>query len=240
MVAAPQVMAAHPLLTEDAYTLGQGISQIEIGFEQIRFDQPGLDGRVNLLRPVVSHGLLGGLDLLVGAPFLDTREISAGGVERTRGLGDVSVELRWRFYEDDLAKLALKPGLTLTTGNFAEGLGTGRSISSVFLVSTFEREGRYYNLHVGYLRNNNKGDLRRDLFHLSGSVVVRASPRVQWAVDVSADSSVDKQESSFPVVALGAVIYSPAENLDLDIGIRAGLNDAAEDRAWLAGVTFRW
>ena len=232
--------AAHPLITEDAYTLGSGVSQLEIGAEEVRFDEPGLDGRVSQVRPVFSHGLRDDVDILVGAPYLDTRESSLAGVERTRGLGDVSVELKWRFHDDGRTKLALKPGFTLTTGNFDKGLGTGRSVPSVFLVSTFERAGWYYNLHTGYLRNNNKGELRKDLFHLSGSAVVRASPRVQWAVDVSADSSVDRQESSFPVVALAAVIYSPLENLDLDLGMRVGLNSAADDRAFLAGVTVRW
>lgn len=240
MLPASRAQAAHPLITEDAYTLGSGVSQLEIGAEQARFDEPGLDGRVNLVRPVYSHGLLQNLDILVGAPYLDTRETSLDGVARTRGLGDVSVEMKWRLYEDGPVKLAFKPGVTLTTGNFAKGLGTGRSVPSVFLVSTIERAGWYYNLHAGYLWNSNKNELRKDLFHLSGSLVVRASPGVQWALDVSADSSVDRRESSFPVVALGAVIYSPLENLDLDLGIKLGLNSAADDRGFLAGITVRW
>jgi hypothetical protein len=35
------------------------------------------------------------------------------------------------------------------------------------------------------------------------------------------------------------VIYSPTEDLDLDLGLRWG-HDAAIDRAFMAGVTLRW
>jgi len=39
-------------------------------------------------------------------------------------------------------------------------------------------------------------------------------------------------------VVLGA-IYSPSKDLDLDIGFRRG-NDAAIERAVMAGITLRW
>jgi hypothetical protein len=78
------------------------------------------------------------------------------------------------------------------------------------------------------------------LFHLSGSVVYRHNPQLQWALDLSADSNVDKDNGTFPAVALAAVIYSPAKTVDLDLGVKAGLNGAADDYGLLAGATFRW
>jgi hypothetical protein len=38
---------------------------------------------------------------------------------------------------------------------------------------------------------------------------------------------------------LGA-IYSPSEKIDLDIGVRKGLNHAETDTVFLIGATFRW
>jgi len=67
-----------------------------------------MDG-INAVRLTLSYGERENLDVLVGTPYLDTRELSADGIERTRGLTDASFEVKWRFWENDLAKLALKP-----------------------------------------------------------------------------------------------------------------------------------
>jgi len=68
----------------------------------------------------------------------------------------------------------------------------------------------------------------------------RINPKWQYAVDFSADSNVDRDNRTFPSVALGAVIYSPTENLDLDVGVKAGLNGEADNYGLLAGATVRW
>jgi hypothetical protein len=232
--------AAHPLITEDAYTLGEGVAQMEIGFEHARFDQSDAEGRVNEARLGLSYGVREDVDLVLSAPYLDTRELSTDGVKRTHGLADVSLEVKWRFWEDDFAKIALKPGLTVPSGNFREGLGTGQVVPSIFLVSTFERDAWIWNIHVGYVRNENRVDERRDLFHVSGSVIYQMTPQLQWALDLSADSNADKEDGTFPAVALAAVIYSPTDRVDLDLGMKAGLNSAADAYGLLAGVTFRW
>lgn len=232
--------AGHPLITEDAYTLGEGVTQLEIGFEHARFDQPQTEGWTNQLRPVLSHGVLDTLDVVVGIPILDTRELTAVGIQRTRGIGDASLEAKWRFWEDDLAKVALKPGLTFPSGSFRKGEGTGGVDPSVYLVSTFERGDWVWNVHVGYLRNDNRGGERRDLLHLSGSVVYRLGPRTQCALDVAADSDVERDRPGYPAVALAAVVYSPTERIDLDAGVKVGLNGLADTYGILAGATFRW
>jgi hypothetical protein len=124
--------------------------------------------------------------------------------------------------------------------NFRKGLGAGRAVPSVFLVSTSERNAWGWNIHVGYLRNENRVDERQNLWHISGSVTYRTNPQLQWALDLSADSDVDPQKGTFPAVALAALIYSPTERVDLDIGVKAGLNQAADAYGVLCGVTFRW
>lgn len=240
VLAPAPAQAAHPLITEDAYTLGRGVAQLEIGFERARFDQDDFEGRVYGVRPVISYGLRDDVDLMLGAPYLDTRELSATGLVRTRGFADASLEVKWRFWHGESAKVALKPGLTFPTGDFREGLGTGRTVPSIFLVSTFEREAWIWNLHVGYVRNENRVDERRDLLHLSGSVVYRMNPQLQWALDLSADSNLDRSNETFPSVALLAAIYSPTEDVDLDLGIKVGLNSVADAHGLLAGATLRW
>jgi hypothetical protein len=43
-----------------------------------------------------------------------------------------------------------------------------------------------------------------------------------------------------PAFILGGVIYSITESLDIDFGIKAGLNDVETDYAFLAGLAFRF
>lgn len=65
--------AAHPLITEDAYTLGEGVAQVEIGFEHAHFDQPNVEGSVNEVRGFLSYGLSENIDALATnccKPFL--------------------------------------------------------------------------------------------------------------------------------------------------------------------------
>ncbi|HET9702341.1 MAG TPA: transporter [Burkholderiales bacterium] len=240
LLLAHPALALHPLITEDAFTVGAGTSQLEIGFEHIRIDDDGPELRINLLRPVYSYGALDNLDLIVGLPMAQVREDVGGAFEHRHGIGDATLEVKWRFHEDQAVKFALKPGVSFATGDVERGFGGGRFAAGAALVATFEREGWNANLHGGYLWNDNKAGNRRDLWHLSGSLVFRARERLQFALDASVDSPLDPAQGSWPAVLLGAVIYSPHEDLDLDLGAKLGLNRLSDDYSVLAGVTFRW
>ena len=41
----------------------------------------------------------------------------------------------------------------------------------------------------------------------------------------------------FACIATGGIIYSLRENMDLDFGVKAGLNDPAPDLVFLAGMS---
>lgn len=233
-------LALHPLITEDAFTVGEGTSQLEIGIEHNRFKHDAGDERVNVLRPVYSYGLLENLDLMLGLPLTQIREESAGEREHRHGVADASLELKWRFWEAEGTKLALKPGILLSNGDVERGFGGGRVAAGAALVATFEREGWNWNLHGGYLWNDNKVGARRDMWHLSASVLLQVREGLQIALDASVDSHDDPLQDTWPSVLLGAVIWSPTKDLDLDFGVKLGLNELADDYGVLAGITFRW
>jgi hypothetical protein len=232
--------ALHPLITEDAYTVGEGTSQLEIGIEHNRFKHDGGDERVNVLRPVYSYGLRENLDLMLGLPLAQVREDVAGELDHRHGVADAALDLKWRFWEDEGVKVVLKPGIILATGDVERGFGGGRVAAGAALVATFEHEGWNLHVHGGYLRNNNKVGDRRDMWHLSASAVVQVREGLQFALDASVDSHEDPLQDTWPSVLLGAVIYSPHEDLDLDLGVKLGLNELADDYGLLAGITFRW
>ncbi len=233
-------MALHPLITEDAYTVGDGTSQLEIGIEHNHLKENGTDQRVNVLRPVYSYGLRDDVDLMLSLPLTHIREGSAGELDHEHGVADASLDLKWRFWEGKGVKLVLKPGIILATGDEDRGFGGGRLAAGASLVATFEREGWNWNLHGAYLWNNNTVGDRTDMWHLSASVLVQVREGWQVALDAAVDSNEDPSRHTWPVVLLGAVIYSPHKDLDLDVGAKVGLNEAADDYGVLAGATFRW
>ncbi|HEX9179140.1 MAG TPA: transporter [Burkholderiales bacterium] len=239
-VGARPALALHPLITEDAYTIGAGTSQMELGIEHNRFKHDAGDERVNVLRPVYSYGILENIDLMLGLPLTQIREEAAGEREHRHGVADASLDLKWRFHEAEGTKVALKPGIILSNGDVDRGFGGGRVAAGAALVVTVERDGWNWNLHGGYLWNDNKVGDRRDMWHLSASVLIQIREGLQLALDASVDSHEDPLQDTWPSVLLGAVIYSPRKDLDIDIGVKAGLNSLADDYGVLAGITFRW
>ncbi|HEX6827462.1 MAG TPA: transporter [Burkholderiales bacterium] len=232
-------LALHPLITEDAYTLGKGKAQLEVGLEHLQIRRDGTEERSDLLRPVFSYGVLENLDVMVGLPVAQVRVEGPGGADHRHGLGDATLDVKWRFHEAPGVKVALKPGVTFATGDVEQGFGGGRVAAGASLVATFERKNWNWNLHGGYLWNDNKAGDRRDLWHVSGSLVYQVRAGLQLALDAALDSPLDPSQHAWPVVLLGAVIYSPRKDLDLDLGAKLGLNGLD---AWgaVAGVTLRW
>jgi hypothetical protein len=94
--------------------------------------------------------------------------------------------------------------------------------------------------NAGYTYNNNVVDARKDLWSVSTALVWKIKPAVQLALDIGAYRNTDRSASQNPAFAILGLIYSPHEKLDLDIGLRKGLNKAEVDHAAGAGITIRW
>jgi len=58
--------------------------------------------------------------------------------------------------------------------------------------------------------------------------------------ELAAYDDSDPSRHKTPAFAAAGLIYSPQPKLDLDLGLRAGLHDAAFRSAWGLGPTWRW
>ena len=54
------------------------------------------------------------------------------------------------------------------------------------------------------------------------------------------DSNPDKASDTDPAFILGGIVFSILKNLDLDVGVKGGLNHTATDYAILAGIAYRF
>lgn len=218
---------AHPLNTEDAGTQGKGGWQLELNGE--RNKDAGVPGAQ--AAAILSYGAGENVDLQFGVPWQDT------GSER--GTGDLLGAVKWRFWEQGPLSAGLRAGVTAPAGDEDRGLGNGRPTWGALLIGQYEGERWIFLAHAGYRRNSNTVGDRASIGEVSGAVLYKASERLKLLVDANRTTNADPaSDQSIRQMVIGA-IWSPTKDLDLDIGFRRG-NDAAIDRAVMAGITLRW
>jgi hypothetical protein len=238
------IHAAHPLITDDTGTQGKGRFQLEINSE-VNYDKESQAGVTTKktggeVATIISYGIIDNVDIVLGIPYQWFKVEEDGEViSREKGISDILLELKWRFYERDGWGFALKPGLTLPTGNEKKDLGTGKVTYSTFFIATKEIEPWAFHLNLGYMRNENKLDERKDIWHLSLASELKLIKDLRLVTNIGAERNPDRSSHKHPAFILGGFIYSITENFDIDIGIKGGLNKPETDLTVLAGAVWR-
>jgi hypothetical protein len=227
--------ADHPLITEDADVLGKGVRQIQLHGSRSRNRHDGVATRSTDLAAVLSYGAGGRADVQLELPH--AREEEDGVV--AEGRGDVSLALKWLFFERDGLKLVLKPDLHLPTGRDEHGLGAGKARWGINAVGGYELGRWEFLVHAGYLRNRNTLGERTGLRHSSVAALLSVSEALTLVLDVGRDTNPDPGEPATREAVLGAML-ALSDDVDLGAGIKRGLNDAAETRSVLLGLKVRW
>jgi len=218
---------AHPLNTEDTGTQGKGGWQLEVNGE--RNEDQSLKGAQ--AAAVLSYGAAETIDLQFGVPWQDT---GAG-----RGAGDLVAALKWKFWEQGPWSAGLRGAVTAPTGDEDRGLGNGKPTWAALLIGQYEGERWIFLAHAGYRRNSNTFGDRESISEISAAALYKATAQLKLLVDANRTTNPDPQsDQKIRQMVLGA-IYSPSKDMDLDIGFRSG-NDAAIERAVMAGITLRW
>ncbi len=239
------VFAAHPLITDDTGTQGKGKFQLEVN-SQWDYDKESKNGLTTKriggeVGTILSFGIIDKVDIVLGIPFQWFKEKENGEIlSRESGISDISLELKWRFYEKDGWSFALKPGATFPTGNEKKDLGTGRVTYNIFFITTKEIEPLAFHLNLGYMRNENKLDERKDIWHISLASELKLIKDLRLVANIGMERNPDRTSNKYPAFILGGFIYSIFENFDIDIGIKGGLNKPETDVTILAGIAWRF
>lgn len=232
--------AAHPLITDDTGTQGKGKFQLEVNGEYGRDKDEGVTTKTTQAASTLTYGISDPLDIILGIPYQHMKTEDAGNKNKTDGISDVTLEMKWRFYEKDGLSFALKPGVTLPTGDDEKGLGSGKTTYHLFLITTQEIKPWAFHLNLGYIRNENKNDERKNIWHASLAATVEVVKNLKIVGNLGIESDADKTSNNHPAFILGGLIYSLSENLDLDLGVKGGLTKSETDYSVLAGITFRF
>lgn len=231
--------AAHPLITEDTGTQGAGRFQLELATEHIATRAAGLGQYTVLTTGVLAFGVVDSADAILTVPYLRLGASALDGTPPAAGIADTGIDVKWRFYETGALSFALKPGVSLPTGDEQRNLGTGELSWSLYLVTTWSDAPWAFHLHLGHLHHNSTFNERVDLWHASTAAQRQIGGRLRLILDAGIDTNTARLANSNPTFAIAGAIWSPRSNLDLDAGIKA-IHDGARSRALLAGLTFRW
>lgn len=234
--------AAHPLITDDTGTQGKGKAQFEVVGEYGREKKDGIttDSFVAPMIPVFSYGMTDASDIVFGVSYQRIKTHDSQKTITTDGISDTSIEIKWRFAENDGLSFALKPGIILPTGNDEKGLGAGKTTYHLFFITTKEIKPWVFHINLGYIRNENKVDERTDLWHASIACVVDVHKNLKAVANVGMERDSDKAMDVNPGFFLGGFIYSISENLDFDIGFKEGFNSHGTDYSIPVGITWRY
>ena len=238
--------AGHPLVTDDTGTQGKGKGQVEVGLsffsdkdkvaDATTFKTEGGDVAVG-----VTIGLLDSLDIVLGVPYawyiLDENDAR---VDRADGLSDIGFDAKWRFFEKNGWSLALKPGVSVPTGDEDKGLGAGRTSYRMFFIGTKEFEPVAIHANIGYIRNENNSEERKDIWHVSVATEVEVIKDLKLLANIGVERNPDTASENRPAFVLGGVSYDVSEKITIDAGVKYGLTSPETDWTYLTGLTIKF
>lgn len=235
-LAAP-AQAAHPLVSDDTGTQGQGHWQFEASADRTRVREGGITARELEVGTALTYGLTETIDLAVGAPWL---RLSATGEKTQQGLGDLTLLAKWRLLDDSKGfSLGLRPEITLPTGDEDKGLGNGRATGALTLMAQLERGPWTWLVNAGVAYNDNKAGDRKRLWAASTALLFAAHEQWTLVADVGAARAAEHGAENEKFGLLG-VIHHVGEDLDLDFGWRRSLGSAPRPNTLGLGLTLRW
>jgi hypothetical protein len=234
------VFAAHPLITDDAGTQGKGKFQLEVNGEYEHEKEDGLTENTTQIAATLSYGISDPLDIVLSVPYQFMRNEDSEMSADEDGFSDLTLEAKWRFYEHEGLSFALKPGITLPAGDDEKGLGAGRATYHLFLIASKEIEPWAFHLNLGYIRNENKVDDRKNIWHVSLASTVEVIKDLTLVANIGIEKDTDRYSDENPAFILGGMIYSLSENFDIDFGIKGGLTKPESSLTFLSGISYRF
>lgn len=251
--------AAHPLITDDTGTQGKGKYQLEVNSEftrekerQYNTDEDKWETKKETggeLATILSYGITDNVDIVLGVPYQWKKTkidgaVTADKTEQGDGIADMSLDVKWKFYEKDGLSFAVKPGITLPTGDENKGLGNGKVSYGLVLIATKEIAPFAFHFNLGYTNNEyklqaDKDANRKSIWHVSLASEVEVVKDLKAVANIGMERNPDKTSNTHPAFILGGLIYSITENIAIDLGVKAGLNKPETDLTFLAGIAFK-
>lgn len=229
-----EVQPERPTIATHAGTVAPGWLEIESGGERDRYPN---GGRVVSFPTNLKVGLASRTQLNISASEFRGTPIDPSA----RGIGDVTVGLKYRFAEDVplVGDCAILPGIKFSTASSARGLGTGTTDVSLLLISSHSIGPADVDMNVGATRrsgNGVKAPRLASVWTVSGGVPIVG--RFGWVGEIFGfpGTGGDAGVKGTAAILTGPT-YLPLKWLELDAGVIAPLT-GPQPKAVYAG--FVW
>jgi len=240
--------ADHPLVTDEAETLGKGGFEVELNTEFASNEEDDgvtVEEKEYELEAEFAYGITDDIEVYVEIPYLWVKEKSSTGTERENGMGDIETGLRWLFFEGDEVSLALKPFAVLPAGDEEKGLGNGRTSYGISFMASKELDSVALHMNIGYTRNEYKIDQvddesRNNIFSASLAVGWRAADALRVVGNIGMETNQEKDADDHPAFVIAGAIYELTDNIAVDAGLKIGITDSEDDYAVLVGVSYEF
>ena len=230
----PDVFAARPLTTDDAYTVEKGKFQVEGGFDFTRQDNHDKEYFPSL---TLTYGLFERMDIGIGTGYLF---IDPAEGKKVDGFSNTPVKVKYRFLDqkDWIPSFSVSGTLITPTASKSKGLGSGKvdfNINTIFTWNVSKRFQLYTNLGYTFIGDNQENDELN--FSIAGQFVLSE----KWALvgEIFGVNNFNGNRCDDPLSGLVGVQYILlTDKLVLDAGVEIGMNKAAPDFRVTTGVTF--
>jgi hypothetical protein len=245
LLAPATASASLPLITDDTETLGRGRFQLEVWasdeHDKETVSGTSLENHSLGIVTILTYGFVDTVDLMIGLPYQRITEKEDGVTTlNANGISDMTLDAKWRFYKAEGLSFALKPGVILPIGNENKNLGAGRTRYGAIFITKQELSPWEIDMNLGYIRNNNTLDQRKDIWLASLAAEIEAAKKLELVAEAGIATNTDKGSDIYPIYLQTGLIYSLTEQVDLSFGLLVGLNSAAPDYSLRPGLTVRF
>ncbi len=220
-----------PTVATHAGTVAPGYLEFETGVELDRFADAS---RSSIGTLVTKIGIASHVQLSLFSSVVKPSD-NAGG------FGDFGIGAKWRIVDDHsvLGDFAVLPILTVPTGSFTHGSGTGTTAGSLWLISSRDLGPLHLDLNVVYTMNDGRGvNAPQSSWFWTMSWGGAFTPKVGWTVECYGVPGTGSAVGAPPLVAL---LFGPTftvhKSLVFDFGAIAPIA-GQQPRALFAGVTY--
>lgn len=230
-----------PDTTESAYTVPQGMFQVEMSFfdysrdtfEGERVESWAL-GQVNL-----KAGLAADLDLqVIFNTYEEVRVKGAAGSDRFSGFGDVTVRLKKNLWGNDSGQtaLALMPYVTIPTGAEMSSEVWEGGLIVPLAISLTERLSLGLMAQVDIAQDVETGGQDLEWLH-SATLGISLTEALGMYVELV---GIAGEDADYMALFDAGLTLAVTDNCVFDAGVRIGLNRPAPDFGVFSGVSFRF
>ena len=232
-ILSPPAFAYRPLGTEDAGVAGKGVSQLELGWEYLKWN--GDQEQIFLAVPI--YGVTENIELSLEAPYMLHQPKDDAS---HKGIGDINVVAKYLLLPENKKRpaMAIKGVIKLDNGDHDKGLGSGDYDYSVFAVASKTFKDFTLHAHLGYTWVGDKKDENfRSIFLYALAFDYGLTEAFHVVGEISGNRHPDRNEARDPKTALVGITHALSESFVLDAALKTGLTSSAPDWGIQVGVS---